>query len=89
MMGPLFLSALRREILSRMRSVANCPYTDPSPIASTPVFVRRGNDCSHISGLMLTSINRGPATMGYWRASSPLLSRERGVIEVLNELVAS
>jgi len=48
---------------------------DPSPIASTPVFVRRGNDCSRISGLMLTSITRGRATMGYSRASSPLLYR--------------
>jgi len=26
---------------------------DPSPIASTPVFVRRGDDCSRISGLIV------------------------------------
>ena len=52
-----------------------CPYMDPSPIASTPIFVRRGNDCSRVSGLKLTSINRGRATMGYSRASSPLLCR--------------
>ena len=54
--------------------IRECLYMDPSPIASTPILATR-YDCSRISGFMLTSVNRGRATMGYSRASSPLLSR--------------
>ena len=43
-------------------------WTPPQLLALRSLATRY--DCSRISGLMLTSINRGRATMGYSRASS-------------------